>query len=219
MSFFFCQIQFKPKNRIDWNVFGELTCCVSDHVDESSISRKQENEEGQDEDEKLEESEGRNIKEEAFLNEGECEISTLEETEPLMAERNLALGKDEKNKQMAENAQLNGSREKINGTEGARDIRSEKNISDGEREALLGEQEASTGQGTDDKHCIPGSNLSITLRSRPTSSSYGSSVNVTEGTAIPRPAEDGDEDLSTKDLLCFAWQVARGMVSDEGRER
>lgn len=217
---FFPQIQFKLKNRNDWNVFGELTCCVSDHVDESSIFCKEENEEGEDDDETLKEGGEGSIKEEAVLNEGECEISSLEETEPLTAERNLALGKNEKMKQKEENAQLNVSREKINGTdiELAEDIRSQANTSEGEREALMGEQEVSIGEGTDDKRCISISNLDITLQSRSTPSPFGSSVNVTEETAVLKPEEDADEGLSAKDLLCFAWQVAQGMVSNEGGE-
>ena len=159
----------------------------------------------------MKESEVRSSKE-VFLNGEESEISTLKETESLRVERNLAFGKNEKMKQMEENAQLNEGREKINITdiELAKDIRSEKNISDGEREALMGEQEESTGEGIDDKYCIPVSNLSITLRSRMISSPCGS---------ISRPEEDSDEDLSAKDLLCFAWQVAEGMVSTERRER
>lgn len=209
---FLSQTQIKLKNRSDCNIFGELPTCVSDHVDGSSISCKEEDREGQGDDETLKESEVSSIKE-VFLNGEQCEISTLEETEPLRVERNLALGKNEKMKQMEENAQLNESREKINITniELAEDIRSEKkNISDGEREALMGEQEASTGEGTDHKHCIPESNLSIALRSRMISSPIGS---------ISKPKEDSNEDLSAKDLLCFAWQVAEGMVSTERRER
>jgi len=159
----------------------------------------------------LKESELRSSKE-VFLNGEESEISTLKETEPLRVERNLAFGKNENMKQMEENAQLNEGRRKINITdiELAKNIRSAKNISDGEREAHMGEQEVSTGEGTDDKHCIPVSNLSITLHSRMISSPFGS---------ISRPEEDSDEDLSAKDLLCFAWQVAEGMVSTESRER
>lgn len=220
---FFCQIQIKFKNRIDWNVFGELASCVSEHVDESSISDKEENEEGGGDDEKLKESEigSESIKKEAYLNEGEYEISTLEETEPLMSGKDLALEKNKKLKESEENAQLNGSREKIDrtDTERGRDIISQKNISEGEREALIGEQEVSSGEGTDDKHCIPVSNLDITPHTRLISGPSGSSVNVTEGTAISKSEEDGDEDLSAKDLLCFGWQVAQGMVSNEGRER
>ena len=216
---FFSQTQIKLKNRTDWNVFGELACCVSDHVEESSISDKKENEEGQSDDEKLKESEGESAKEEA-LNEGECEVSILEETEPLMAERNLPLGKNEKMEQKEENAQLNRSWEKINRTDIrlAWEIRSQTKPSDGRREALIGEQEDSIGVGTDDKHCISVSNFDITLQSRLMLTPCGSSVNVTEGTAISKPQEDSDEDLSIKDLLCFAWQVAQGMVSNEGGE-
>ena len=121
-------------------------------------------------------------------------------------------------KQKEEDAQFNGSREKINGThiELVGDSISEVNASDGEREALFREQDVSIGTG--EKHCNSVSNLDITLESRLTSSPFGSSVNVAEGTASLKSEEDADEDLSTKDLLCFAWQVAQGMVSNEGGE-
>ena len=150
------------------------------------------------------------------MNDGECEISNLEETEPLMAERNLAFGKTEKMKQEEENAQLNGSRGKMNETDIqlVGDSLSQVNASDGERDALMREQEVSIGEGTDKKHCNSVSNLESRLISSP----FGSSVNVTEGTDILKPEEDADEDLSTKDLLCFAWQVAQGMVSNGGGE-
>lgn len=216
-KFFSQKTQIKLKNRNDWNVFDELDSCVSDHVDESTISDKK-GDEGDNE--KLKESEGGNNKEEAVWNEGECEISILEETEPLMAERNLALGKKEEMKQKEESTQLNGSCEKLNRTdiELAGDILSQANASDGEREALMGEQEVSIGEVTDAKRDISASNHDITLQSKLTSSPFRSSVNVTEGTAIFTPEEDNDQDLSAKDLLCFAWQVAQGMVSNEGKE-
>ena len=137
-----------------------------------------------------------------------------------MAERNLALGKKEEMKQKEESTQLNGSCEKLNRTdiELAGDILSQANASDGEREALMGEQEVSIGEITDAKRDISASNHDITLQSKLTSSPFRSSVNVTEGTAIFKPEEDNDQDLSAKDLLCFAWQVAQGMVSNEGKE-
>ena len=168
----------------------------------------------------MKESEGGSNKEEAVLSEGECETSILEETEPLMAERNLVLGKNEQMKQKEKSAQLNGSREKLNRTdiELPGDIISQANASDGEREALMGEQEVSIVEITDDKRGISVSNHDITLQSKLASSPFGSSVNVTEGTTSFKPEEDNDQDLSAKDLLCFAWQVAQGMVSNERRE-
>ena len=153
------------------------------------------------------------------MSEGECEISILEETEPLMAERNLVLGKNEQMKQKEESGQLNGSRENLNRTdiELPGDIISQANASDGEREALMGEQEVSIVEITYEKRGISVSSHGITLQSKLASSPFGSSVNVTEGTTSFKPEEDNDQDLSAKDLLCFAWQVAQGMVSNEGR--
>ena len=147
------------------------------------------------------------------MHEGECEISILEETEPLKAEKNLALAKSEKMKQNGESAKINGNEIELAG-----DIISRVNASNGEREAVMEEQEVFIGETTDDKRSISASNHDITLQSRLISGPLGSCVNVTEGTAIFKPEEDSDQDLSAKDLLCFAWQVAQGMVSNERRQ-
>ena len=187
---------------------------MSDHVDESTISDKSEDGEGQGDDEKLKECKGGGSnKEEAVLHEGECEISILEETEPLKAERNLALGKSDKMKQNEKSAKINGTDIELAG-----DIISQANASNGERQAVMEKQEVSIGDTTDDKGGISASNHGITLQSRLMSGPLESSVNVTEDTAIFKPEEDSDQDLSAKDLLCFAWQVAQGMVSNEGRQ-
>lgn len=211
-----CQIQIKLKNRIDCNVFGELAACTSVHGEKSSFSEEEENEGCKDENEQLKDSErgGKRIKEEANLNEEEFELSVLVETEPLMAGKSDGLENKGNLTERKENANLIRDKEKINRsiTKRAMDTLSQKNISEDERKALIG-KEVSTRGGIDEKQCIPVNNPDITLHTRKISGPSGSAMNLTESKAISKPEEDGDEDLSTRNLLAFSWQVAQGMVS------
>ncbi|KAJ7323431.1 hypothetical protein OS493_031628 [Desmophyllum pertusum] len=192
--------QIKLKNRIDGDVFGELSSCMCDDSG-SSISDEGENEEDKGEGEKVEENERGDV-----MDDGENDLSTSEETEPLMAGKNNELEKSEGLKE--EPAKLYEDKEKINQpiiSKRAMDISSEKNMSEDEREALIGEDVLFERRGISDQLCIPVNNLDINPPPRRISDSTGS------GSAVSKPEEDGEEELSTKDVLCFAWQVAQGM--------
>lgn len=152
---------------------------------------------------------------EANLDE-ENELSSSEETEPLMAGKYNKLEKSEGLKE--EPAKLYEDKEKINQpiiSKRAMDISSQKNISEDEREILIGEEILLERRGIGDQLCIPVNSLDINPPPRRISDSTGS---VIENAAVSKPEEDGEEELSTKDVLCFAWQVAQGMVSTEERK-
>ncbi len=190
-----CQIQTKLKNRIDWNVLGELSACTSKLGDKSSVSDEEENGGREDADGEL-------------------------ETEPLMAGKDYSVEKNEELKGNEETEKSDEDRERNDRSITKRDkeISSQKNILEDEREALIGEV-VSTREGTCDKQCIPVSNLNITEHTRQISGPSGFAVSSTESTVITKLDEDGDKDLSSKDLLCFAWQVAKGMVSIKEGEK
>ena len=163
--------------------------------------------------ENLEGSERRaeHIEEEAVLNDLEFEKSEpLEEAEPLMAGKNYGPNKEEEQEESKKTEKYNEDVEKLDRSITKRPM--DMLILEDEREALIGEVVPTRGD-TGDKHPIPVNNLETTQHTRKISGLSGSAMNLTESTAISKPEEDGDEDLSSKDLLCFAWQVARGMVS------
>ena len=69
-------------------------------------------------------------------------------------------------------------------------------------------------QGTDEEREGPSWNLmnNTVPQPRHTSGRSASVVNLIKTTTTSK-CEDENEKLSAKDLLCFAWQVAEGMVS------
>lgn len=208
MQFFW---QIKLKNKIDWNVLGELTACTSEHGDLSSTSYEEESKGQKYEDE---ESEGRRerFEQERSVNEEELELSTLIETEPLMAgESNGHIENKEKLTESRKCANIIQDSENQFITKRAMDTFLQKSILEGEREALIGEDLATKGVG--EKLSTPVDNLDTTLHTRKISGLSGFAVNLSESTAISKTEEDNDDDLSAKNFLSFAWQVAQGMVS------
>lgn len=200
--------QIKLKNKIDWNVLGELVACTSEHENLSSTSYEEKSKglKGNDE-----ESEGRRerFEQEGSVNEGEFELSTLTETEPLMTvESNGHIENQEKLTETRENVNMIQDSENQSITKLAMDALPQKSILEEEREALLGDDLATKDAG--EKRSTP---VDTTMGTRKISGLSGFAVNVSESPAISETEEDSDDDLSAKNFLSFAWQVAQGMVS------
>ena len=180
-------IQVKVKNRTDFDVFEELPL----------MSEKEENEGKNGESELIDESHTKDD-----TDEGEHEVLIMEETEPLMIEKKCGFNNKRKLTDEEPNLFQENSVKRI----------LSKQAMDEEREALIGE-ELSTQRDLDCQTWIPVNNSDIFPQARDIPRHSASVVDLTGTAATSKREEDGDGDFSAKDLLCFAWQVAQGMVS------